>query len=257
MDQATFYKLALLPNNFISVIAIILIGIYFINQQNFFYITVSTLFAIILNAYLKSIWQIPLNPELLKFGWSYPSTHTVFNAVFYAAILIFYRKIWVLILSLILLIAGFFAMVYFRYHIWLDIFGGICAAGLIILPLYYWIQFAFKAQLQFGILLSILSLVLLLLLPDLPLNYGWDWQVLGYIIGLTACNETIALKKYSKAMKLLNMCLLLPVVLVSSKIHMPNAFILNLLIGIVVSSTIFLALPCATGAKRLLAVVKK
>lgn len=213
MNQAIFYKLALVPNNFISVFAIIIIGFYFINQQNFFYNSVTTLFSIILNTYLKSIWQIPLNPELLKFGWSYPSTHTVFNVVLYTSILIFYRKIWVLLLALILLMAGFLAMIYFRYHTWIDIFGGICTAGIIVIPFYYWTQFAFKAQLSFGILLSVLSWLLLLLLPDLPLNYGWDWQVLGYIIGLTICNETIALKKYSKLIKLLSMCLLFPVVL--------------------------------------------
>lgn len=254
MDTAFFYKLILLPNHYFSVISLVLIGLYFIDQKNFFYITISTLFSIILTAYLKSIWQIPLNPELHKLGWSYPSTHTVFNVVFYGLIFMFYRKFWVLLLGLIVVIPSFFAMVYFRYHIWIDIWGGICVAGIILTLLYYWVKHAFHAQFKFGILLSIVAMTLLLLLPDLPHNYGWDWQVLGFIISLTICNELTDLKKIDKITKILSIGLLIPTILLMSKIHIPNELFYSLMLGTLIAAFIFLSPAIIKGS---VAVIKK
>jgi hypothetical protein len=258
MNYPLFYKLALIPNNYFAFFILIIVGLYFINQKNFFYITIGTLFSIILTAFLKSIWQIPLNPELKKLGWSYPSTHTVFNTVFFATLLIFYRKLWLFLLSLFILTSGFFAMIHFRYHIWIDIFGGICTAGILITLVYYWIRYAIHAQLQFGILLTALSCLLLFCLPEQIMIYTWDWQVLGLIIGLTIGNNYIKLGKFNYKIKSISICLLLPLVAVAKKLIAGDSLVINFLAGIIISFSVFFIIPCVNYLyKRALAVFKQ
>lgn len=238
MDASAFFKILIIPNNLYSVILFIIYGLYFIDQKKFYYIGLLTIFSILFCAYLKSVWQIPLNPALNKEGWAYPSTHTVMNVVLHGSLFLFYRKLWVLAISITILLTSFISMVYLGYHTWIDIMAGIATALVLLVPFYYWIRDAASKRVLFGILITMVSVILLQLLPDNVKQ--WCWKVLGFVIGFIISSELISVNKYSRLIKLVSMGLLSVCVILLSELNVSNIHIYNTLYGIVLASLIFL-----------------
>ncbi len=232
------FKALLIPNNASFAILLLLYGFYFIDQHKFYYITITTLFTIICSCYLKTIWQIPLNPEIFKSGYAYPSGHTMFNIVMYGMILFYYPKLWVLSLSIFSLITGFIAMVYFKFHTWIDISGGICYAGLILIFAYYAIRFFTNSPRKYGLLFSFLSILSLLQIPE---NHHWHWLTFGFMVPFALSYNMVDLKKFSPLSRIISIALFLGTFAISKR-YISSKLFMNFLCG-VLQGTLIIIIP--------------
>ena len=88
------------------------------------------LFTMILNVVLKSIFQIPLALHLEKEGFAFPSGHMQSAAVFYGWLAYKTSSFSMKGLVLILLMGSGSSLVYFGYHTWVEVLGGIGFAAL-------------------------------------------------------------------------------------------------------------------------------
>ncbi len=165
---------------------IILFGFYYLRSEFFIKAASLMFFTMVINAYLKQHFQIPLNPELFKSGFAYPSGHTSSNVVFWGALAIQYRKKSLTLLIITLLVCGFISMVHVGYHDWPDVFGGICL-GLIILVLSRYITSPLS-KLSIHALcigLAIPSLIAMFsLFPNMAAKYNWLWHTQGIILSI-------------------------------------------------------------------------
>lgn len=186
------------------VIIVSIIGLYFGERQIFLNTLLIAFMGMTFNAYLKSVFQIPLNPEIGKTGWAYPSGHSMFDVVFWGSLFIQFRKPWVLIVGLCLSILGFFGMVYKHYHGWIEIIGGICSGGLVLVAFYYWLKYnSSKVMLLSLVALAIELAIYNLLLPHDLMSYKWIRMIIGINIGICLAlpifANIIPHKTYSKA----------------------------------------------------------
>lgn len=167
------------------VILLSILGIYFGERQLFLNTLLIAFFGMLITAYLKSVFQVPLNPEIGKIGWAYPSGHTMFDVIFWGALFIQIRKPWVLFAGLVISIAAFFGMVYKRYHNWEEILGGICSGGLVLVAFYYWIQYRAEKTMSLLAITLIVNLAIYnFLLPHELMDYKWLRIVIGIHIGI-------------------------------------------------------------------------
>lgn len=134
------YRVALFFCNTEFMMAFIILGLFFINREAFLNTTFLAIMTIFFGQYLKSIWQIPLNPELGKEGWAFPSGHTILNVVFWPLLCIQLRSSMLTAFMVIILPLSFLGMVHFRYHTWQDIMGGIIFGLPIVLVSYVWLR---------------------------------------------------------------------------------------------------------------------
>ena len=111
------------------VFPLIIFGILFLDRQLFLRIVVLLLFGIAINVFLKNVFQVPLNPELHKDWWAFPSGHVQLTATFYGYLAYHYRNLFLSIAVALILIGESFSVVHFKYHDWMDVIGGLVAAG--------------------------------------------------------------------------------------------------------------------------------
>lgn len=184
----------------------IIFGFYYLDQKIILRASILMVFTMVINAYLKQVWQIPLNPEIFKSGWAYPSGHTSANVVFWGSIVLQYRRPQVYAPIIIALIIGLFAMEYVGYHNWVDIFGGICLGLLIMTISYPFLSktpiYVFASGLQF-----ICILVLLFMLDHQLKNYNWLWSSQGMLTGIIICDYFKLIKKAPQNKVLINIIL--------------------------------------------------
>jgi hypothetical protein len=161
--------------NYRFLIPLIFFG-YYLGKEKFFTNTcLLAFFALVINAYLKQVWQFPLNPEVGKIGWAYPSGHTSLNVVFWGSLCMQFRKKRLISWSLTLLCLGTCSMVYVGYHDWPDIFGGACLGLLILVPFYYKVKYFNNiSPLAWGTALHLICLGMLLFIFNHSLrHYNW------------------------------------------------------------------------------------
>ncbi|WP_152606904.1 phosphatase PAP2 family protein [Candidatus Jidaibacter acanthamoebae] len=173
-----------------NVIALVSIsGFVLINRNAFGSALFITIFTMALNAYLKSIWQVPLNPELNKEGWAFPSGHTQSSCVFWFFLSLMLEKRWMIICIPVVLLGVVSGIVHFGYHEWYEILAAIGFAGLEIIFFFYLLKIWDYYQIGFyhlGFLLSIVIVLFLslLLLPNKQ-GYFWLWNGLGGMLGIS------------------------------------------------------------------------
>lgn len=81
--------------------------------------------SLLLNIYLKSIFKIPLPPELGKIGWAFPSGHMMRAVAFWTFLALEFRS-KKLTIALLPTFAGLgWALCHFNYHYPKDIYGAI------------------------------------------------------------------------------------------------------------------------------------
>ncbi len=167
------------------IILFLVLGIYFGERRVVLNTLIIALFGMVFNAYLKSVFQVPLNPEIGKIGWAYPSGHAMFDVVFWGALFIQTRKPWVLVLGLAISISGFFGMVYKRYHNWPEILGGVCSGGLVLTAFYCWIRYNSSKIIVFALATLAIELALyIIFLQHAVLDYKWMRITIGIKMGL-------------------------------------------------------------------------
>ncbi len=89
--------------------------------------------SMLLSPFLKSLWQIPLDPLLNKEGWAFPSGHMQAAACLWGWIAWEVQKRYFTYCVLGFLAAYASALVYLRYHCWDDILGAVVFAALILI----------------------------------------------------------------------------------------------------------------------------
>lgn len=182
----------------------IIFGFYYLDAKIILRASILMILAMVINAYLKQVWQIPLNPEIFKSGWAYPSGHTSASITFWGSILLQYRRPQIYAPIAIALIIGLFAMEYVGYHNWIDIFGGFCL-GLLILAIFY----PFLSKTPIYILASglqfICILVLSFMLDHQLKNYNWLWSSQGMLTGIIICDYLKLIRRFPQGRVLIHM----------------------------------------------------
>ncbi len=166
---------------------VILFGFFYLNSQYFVRAAILMFLSMVVNAYLKQYYQIPLNPAIFKTGWAYPSGHTSSNIVFWGALALQYRKKILYFVIPAFLSIGFIAMVYVGYHDWADIFGGICLGLIIVVLSRYSISYRAKVPTHIlGLsLLAVCLVLLIVIIPDGLDKYNWLWLTQGMLLAMT------------------------------------------------------------------------
>lgn len=161
---------------------VIILGMVFIDRRLFLRSAVLILFGLILNIYLKSIFQVPLKAHLNQDWWAFPSGHAQFAATFYGYLAYKFRKKLVSYVCFTIIMGVCCALVYFNYHNWVDVIAALGVAALWII-LFDKLDTLFKEYLfaLSGILLA-LSYVLLSFVSKKPSTLP---LILGSHIGLT------------------------------------------------------------------------
>lgn len=108
-------------------------GIIFVDRRLFLRTTILILFGLILNIYLKSLFQVPLKPHLGNDWWAFPSGHTQFAATFYGYLAYSYQDKLIKILCFGITVLVACALVYFNFHDWIDVIAAFGVAALLII----------------------------------------------------------------------------------------------------------------------------
>lgn len=166
-------------------IPFIIVGYFIFSKQIFCKALFILLFSMVVNAYLKSLWQVPLPSALGKEGWAFPSGHMQTAFAFWGWLAWEYNQILFRFFVTFLLIGIGFSLVHFGYHDYYDIFGAL-GCGIISLSVYDILlrQFiVFKNNLSYvGLLFFTLALPMIYFTP---LSLPHLWLAEGALLGLS------------------------------------------------------------------------
>lgn len=128
-----FFKCGLLFSDWPFIITIFAIGYSFVDRKVFALGILLYCASTTINAYLKTVFQIPINPLISSSStWAFPSGHTQAFANTFLYISWHYRKPWLWALIMTGLCLTTSSMVYFGYHTWSDILGGCIVAAILV-----------------------------------------------------------------------------------------------------------------------------
>jgi hypothetical protein len=170
------------------------------------------------------------------------------NVLFWAALYFLFRKKWILAIAFILTPITFNSMVYFRFHDWHDIFGGVCF-GLAEALMFYLLINRLDNLKVFALLIFSITIALYNGLPNMPTGYyNSIWQILGVFCTLVLCiflnnRQYIKPRDYNYGMLyafcVFGFLLITPRV---SLLHQPY-MVLKVTEGFLISATALLILP--------------
>ncbi|MBA4749022.1 MAG: phosphatase PAP2 family protein [Alphaproteobacteria bacterium] len=141
------------------------------------------LFTMLLNPYLKSLFEIPLNPCLQKTGWAFPSGHMQTTFSLWGWLIWEIKRKDFALFGVLLITAVGGSLLHFQYHNLLDL-GGAVGFGALTLLIY-------KAACTFlppknhpylGTMMAALGLVLIYLTPE---NLPHMWIAEGALVGFS------------------------------------------------------------------------
>lgn len=172
--QHQLLEFGLLLSDWKFITTILIISCLFIDKERFTTAICLQVFAISFNAYMKTVFKIPLNPEIfpIKEGWAFPSGHTQSLTSLLIYICWYYRKLWVILVAVVILIYAVVSIEYFQYHTWIDIAGGIGSAILVFASFTLFTKlFKPKTNLTCIVLLLLASTIHIVLFITSNLNY--------------------------------------------------------------------------------------
>lgn len=220
----------------------ILFNIHFNNRKAFLEALIILLFSLILNVYLKSLWQIPLAPHIQSDSFAFPSGHMQSAMVFWGYLTLYYRNTSLYFLVSIILIAIAVALVFFGWHEPIDVLGGIFFGGLL-LSIYFLLQ---KYLIHSSYIISILIFTSLICIYFLPKSFPHTWIALGSLCGIQCGNYLYTIKSFpsSTKQKIINFTLatltILSIYYCFSKVTISDIriknFLQSLLAGIILNS---------------------
>ena len=181
MVLESFYRFVLFFYHYYFWVPFLLIGMSYIDRKAFNRTCLVVFVSAFLNVYLKYLWQIPLDPSLGKEGWAFPSGHAQFNFVLWASLAWHLRRGWVYFCGCLINVLGWFAMVYFKYHTWDDIFAAIFFGFLIIMAMAAWYRHSQTRDFEFGLVGVLCLIILHLLIPESE-HKDWLWVYCGFHI---------------------------------------------------------------------------
>ncbi len=106
-------------------IPLIIIGFLALNKKTYGHAIFLLLFTMIFNAFLKSIFQIPLAEHLNKTGYAFPSGHMQSAIVFYGWLWIAHKNTLVRAILLTIILGIGCALIQQKYHNLYDVFGAV------------------------------------------------------------------------------------------------------------------------------------
>lgn len=177
-----YYKLALFGTNTTFIILVAIFTLFYVDKKVAINSLMFAIFSIFINQYLKSIWQVPMDPSLGKEGWAFPSGHTQLNIVFWGSLLWQLRSKYLAVFLLVLLPSSYFAMVDAKYHTWEDIAGGIITGFVMLILFVLCYQYALRYIKSISMCILFVCCVLFWLLPEQPHQYFWLWFYLGCLL---------------------------------------------------------------------------
>lgn len=166
------------------VIALVSIGYLTYRKPVFARALFLLLFTMILNPFLKDIWQIPLNPALNKVGYAFPSGHMQATAALWLWLVYEFKKPLFSLLAGAILCAVGFSLIHFGYHTPLDIGAALGFAFLSLVGYAFLTHMVPQAQHPF--------LGHVLALAGLPLIYFTSgslphvWIAVGALVGFAS-----------------------------------------------------------------------
>lgn len=168
-----FFKFMLIFTDYKFLVPFVLFGLYTLQEKAFICAALMAFFAAFLNSYLKSIWQVPLNPELFSHGWAFPSGHTQMSITFWCTLIYMTRKYKALYFLIPIILVSLYSITYFKYHTWYDISAGIFFAVLTFIYFRFWKKMFKDRYLELATVNAILSIGLYFMLPET--SYGYPW----------------------------------------------------------------------------------
>lgn len=173
--QHQFLEFGLFLSDWKFITTILIVSYLFVDKDRFTTAICLQVFAISFNAYMKTVFKIPLNPEIftIKEGWAFPSGHTQSLTSLLIYICWHYRKLWVILGSVAILIYAIISIEYFQYHTWADIAGGIGSALLVFVSFISFTRFFKpKPNVVWVVLLLLASTIHIALFLTSNLNYA-------------------------------------------------------------------------------------
>ena len=131
-------QMLLMACNEIFLVPIIIGGFLAIDRKIFGHATILLMFVMILNIFLKSIFQIPLSDHLGIEGYAFPSGHMSSAFTFYGWLLINSKENFLKIILGTVIIGVGFSLIYKDYHDIYDILGSIFFCT-ILLAIYWYV----------------------------------------------------------------------------------------------------------------------
>lgn len=163
------------------IIPVSILGFYFVRPQAFVRSLIALLAGMIVVAYLKTIFQIPLKPHLGP-GFAFPSGHMFSGTVFWVVLSWELRQKLLSLFTAIILSLLAIALVHFNYHTVIDViagFGfGVAFVGFHIIAQ----RFLDLSEAAYGLLMLVICLALSYFMTPLLLHI---YLALGALAGLT------------------------------------------------------------------------
>ncbi len=184
-----------------TVIALLCIGFLGYDKKKVSKTLFLLLFSMILNAFLKSIWQIPLSPKIGT-GFAFPSGHMQNSAVLWGWLSLEVNQKPFFAFSIFLLSGVAFGLLHFGYHTPVDILGALFFAIILLIAYPYLLKKSLiKKQLALaGFTLSLLALPMIYFISNRPSSiFIAESALVGFSLGILHKNallpiNTLALK---------------------------------------------------------------
>ncbi len=180
----SFAQAALFVTSEYFIIALVSVGYLTYQKPIFGRALFLLLFTMILNPFLKDIWQIPLNPALGKTGYSFPSGHMQATTVLWLWLAFDLKKPFFAASSIILLGVVGFSLHHFGYHDWQDISAavGFAVASILVFA----VVTKLLKEKWHPYLGSVLALLGLVLIHFTSTHQAHVWIAIGALFGFSA-----------------------------------------------------------------------
>lgn len=209
-------------------------------------------FTMVYNAYLKSIWQIPL-PIYLD-GWAFPSGHMHSAVAFWGALAINARNLIVWTITLFILLLCGYGLIYEGFHTPIDILAAYGFGALTLTVYHFLMKFKFFNEkiYRIGLLTVPLSFLIFFFIPQAatkPHLFQALGGSIGLVLGCALCQNESQMKLKSKLILLVSIIAGLVVIFLGMK-YLPFHFNIKILVQFALM-TLWLGISCCLGSKVL------
>ncbi len=135
----TLSQLFLQSTQFYTIVLIIVVGLVFIDRRIFLRALSLMLFSMVFNAFLKSLFKIPLKAHFKRDGYAFPSGHASTSTTFYGYLIYRFKNPLLTLIGVILMLGLSWALVHNHYHDWIDVLAGVGFSILLIL-VFHWLE---------------------------------------------------------------------------------------------------------------------
>ncbi len=163
------------------ILPLIIVGYIWLNQNIFFQAICLLLSSMLLNAALKITFKTPLNPELGKIGFAFPSGHMQSTTVFYGWLYSNFKNFKFRVFIIFVLLGVGYSLVYNGFHNYLDVFGAVFFGILLILSAHLIIN---KYPNIYDLICIIFASLLMLYIYLVNILTNYNWMVYLALIGI-------------------------------------------------------------------------